>query len=196
MWFSEVDGGHQMHKDCGIIWNWKGKDNFPGTGSSRRAKPPHQRKNIIRHPGGQATVQSWISRAWRKTSLSLLFLFTVPTPRRPRLARGGEEEEQTPLGEKAEKPRAYSLPSTLSPQGLSSIKSGMREHVLWGGVLNWVRIKWWCHHTMTEVRQFLWQSDWRNLFIWEWLVHKIHSKRGKEMGYSASLKRRWGEGIT
>ena len=41
-------------------------------------------------------------------------------PNSPRLARGGEEEEQTPLGEKAEKPRAYSLPSTLSPQGLSS----------------------------------------------------------------------------
>ena len=34
-----------------------------------------------------------------------------------------------PLGEKAEKPRAYFLPSTLSPQGLSSIKSGMRGSV-------------------------------------------------------------------
>lgn len=149
-----------MHRNCGIIWNWKGKDN----GSSRRAKPCPKRKNTMRHPGGQATAQSWVPPAWRKTSLPTPFLSRVPTLRRPEAGSWGKEEEQTPCGEKVGKPRSYFLLATLSPQGHSSMKSGMRGSFLflWGGVLKWVRVKWWCHHTMTEVRQFLWQSDWRN----------------------------------
>lgn len=110
MWFSEVDGGHQMNRDCEIIWNWKGKDTFPGTGSSRRVKPPHQRKNIICHPGGRATVQSWIPRAWRKTSLPLLFLFTVPTLRRPRLAHSGRRKNRCPLERRQRSPEPTSCP--------------------------------------------------------------------------------------
>lgn len=145
--------------------------------------------------GGQATVQSPPPRAWRKTSLPLLFLFTVPTLRRPRLAHSGRRRTDAPWREGRE---AQSLLLALHPQPTRPFqhgqKSGMRgSKFLWRGVLNCkslvdgITVQWlkW-DNSCDKVTEGI-------VFIWEWLVHKIHSKRDKEMGYGASLKRRGGE---
>lgn len=128
MWFSEVDGGHQMNRDCEIIWNWKEKTPFQALEAVGESKPPHQRKNIICHPGGgpQCNPEFHMPGGKPPSPYSSSSQFQ-PWEGLGWLAAGGGE--QMPLGEKAEKPRAYFLPSTLSPKGLSSIKSGMRGSV-------------------------------------------------------------------